>query len=40
MEWSSSLSGKLHHLEELRAEEFRKFRKGEDDLLQIFVVGF
>jgi hypothetical protein len=40
MEWSSNLSRELHHLEKLRAEEFRQFRKGEDDLLQASVVLF
>ena len=33
MEWSSNLSGKLDHLEQLWAEEFGQFRDVEDDLL-------
>jgi len=40
MEWSSNLSSELHHLEKLRAKELRQFRKGEDDLLQVFIVLF
>ena len=40
MEWSSNLSSELHHLQKLRAEEFRQFREGEDDLLQAIVILF